>query len=186
MDKQSELENAVFEAVLVSVVKGAIEDNARFPISQGYVLCEFVNGVIDYLGGDSGRIRYQTNVHNHAYEDELCALLEETISKSKRELAPRVESALKGLTKTFVRDPGAGHERYIQTRFYECLYRIGKSIISGPNDGYFVLAPSDMRRVETEIIPSFYSKEREDILGIAKHMVKFVVEDLRYLFCRGN
>lgn len=167
----------ILEALLVSSLT---EDNSRLPTIPEYILSEVVNGTIEYVGGNAGRINFLKYNHNrNAYENELIKYFKDEMSKAKGEISQKIKESIQKMTDchwVYVPEPFDNYptcELYVFFNYGEICPPHFKSSFSLPHEVVV--------RAQRELLPFLSKDERRDVKGIGKAMRKYIDEDLEYI-----
>jgi len=169
MRKFRYLEN-VLEGVLVSSLSN---DNLKLPSIERFILSEIVNGTVDFVGGEGGKVNYQDQdvLREHSPFLRLAwKYLVDEVGKSRDKLDPKVKGALFKLVRPFDANPSNN----LLYNIFPDFTGTGRASIFSPDlDQYF--------RIKKKVIPSFSDSERWSVGGVGRAMRNYIEEDLEYI-----
>ena len=176
-----EFRRNVLEALLVSSITN---ESFKFPTIQEFILGEVLDGVIDYIGGTAGKVNFgEFIVDRNIFEKELVSYFNTEMEKySKEKLSPNIKSAIIGLSNYSYINPAGPERPFPHTELYNHFngFDIGR-ICPLTFESSFSLPSKFISQVKKEILPRFSSSEIKDIIGISKHMRKYVEKDLEFI-----
>jgi len=156
------------EAVLVSSIS---DENSWIPTKKEYILSELINGTIDYIGGQAGKITYNNSRFtddSDIFELNMHKYLMKNIRSHKNmELGLNIEKVLKNLCSS---NSVTEHDVELYDFFREICPVQGPSIFSPSYE--------TVLRVRKEILPSLSLQERANIQGIGYKMRQFMDQDM--------
>lgn len=170
----------ILEAILVSSIQ---ENKNQFPAITKHILSELINGTIDYIGGNPGRLTYANsriepeNLEKYFYKYLKCDL----DCELKQQLNPQIRSTINELSKPYRVDGNGPDKPYLTIELYEHLGLTGNQISDKRIGSTFTILPLIIKKVETQILPNLSESEIKDILGIGKAMRKYIQEDLDFI-----
>ena len=169
----------LLKAVLV------LADVERIPTMNEFILSEFVNGLIDYLGRDHSVPILQYSIwpsyERQSYERKIIKYFDEQIAKAPRKLEQNIAAGVDRLTR--VRQEYAAPERpYDMCRLYD-LFKgpFGTGICEVDMRSTFSLPHNLVVRIQKQILPALSESEKKDILGISREMQKYICEDVEHI-----
>lgn len=195
--EQFEYEKRILEAILYF----SRDDKCGMllPTIEEFVLSEIVNGTIDYIAGEAGKVLYRQKAINPraSFEKDLYSYFEEKMQKSGDKIDEKIRNALLGMTKpkvVYVPEPS---DNYIFCRLYHYYKGFAGSggICNVISSSKHYLSHDVMQRVEFILpdapaydfeglkyaTPKLSSSEFESVKGIGKAMRKFVNKDIEYI-----
>ena len=177
--EESRARRKTLEALLFCSIT---DKDFRLPTIEEFILSEVVNGTIEYVNGEAGKIDYQTiRFRAGEFEKEITDYFKEEIAKAKRKLEPKIQEDIEKLIKyewVYVQEPG---DNYPTCEVYEHFKGFfGTGICKAGMESTFSLAYKDAVKIQ-EILPSFTEQQRRDIEGIGKAMRKYINKDLEYI-----
>ncbi len=168
----------LLKAILLSSVS---EKNCKFPTIEGFILCELVNGVIEYIGGNAGLASYQSFPSRECALDELYTYLRQEIDNKETGLAPKVKEALLSMCEPYWASDWDGS--HANTQLYDFICGVGDRGIRKVSrmEETFTLSQGITIKLEKEFFPKLSGQEKKDIQGIGKAMRKYIDKDLEYI-----
>lgn len=178
--KEWKYRRTVLEALLYHSTK---KDNFILPTKEEFILSEVVNGTIEYIGGNAGRISYQKSDRN-MFEFDIYKYFENEMKNSKRRLNPAINGAITKMVKYEMRCPGGPDRPYPYTEVYSFFrgFGGGGGICPVIMESTFSLPYETVIRIKREVLPSFSDFEIKDIEGIGKSMRKYIKDDLKFIY----
>ena len=167
------MDKAYQTKLLWSILVSSLNENAflseglRFPSNGKYILSEFVNGTIDFLGKKSGEIDYKTMNFNK--KETFENLIWKSFFKSLAGNGEKLDFAIKEVFWKWAETP-------------ELFYSSWRDFREDVSDR-LTFSPSVERVVYTnkKIIPFFSEFGRDNIKRIGKEMRKYTHEDLEFI-----
>ena len=169
----------VFEALLVS---SRDESNSYLPAIEEFILSEVVNGIIAYIGGNSGELQYRRGGDGeNNFERVIVDYFSRELSTVPKKLDVDIASAVVELVK-----PKLQHEprecSYWDTEVYAHFKGDwGCGICPVMMQSTFSLPQETVYRVKNKILPALSDLQRRDIAGIGISMMPFIAEDLKFI-----
>lgn len=180
MAKQAFNNGAFLEAILTL----AQEDSLCLPTAKEFILSEFCNGVIQYIGGNAGLVTYRPYRLGRLriFEFDIWSYLErELVSDSAHKLSPRVRAAVTGLAGYKENDPGGPGKSYpYPTLYLHFSGWCGTGICPITLQKWFKLSDTSTFQA-AEWLGRQKKAEQREIEGIARSMVPIIQEDVAYL-----
>ncbi|MBU0959666.1 MAG: hypothetical protein KKB31_06995 [Nanoarchaeota archaeon] len=180
--EESDFRRGVFQATLVSSVN---DKTYKFPTIDEYILSEFVNGVINFVGGNAGEVIYpqfDRIASDRYFEIPIREYFDKEVTLDKKEkLSQRIARAVDQLLKVEGRwdaenKPYDDVDLYLHfkgRRFTGICHEVMRSSFSLPQE---VLI-----KVKNEIMPGLSEAEARDVVGIGQAMRPFIEQDLDYI-----
>ena len=169
----------LLEALLVSSTS---EVSFRLPTIKDFILSEVVNGTIEYVGGNAGRIRYRRpeEVPNGLrFEREIFKYFESDLeAHSEGRLDPKVEDAVRELSRPCL-ERSPPDRPLVSTELYD-QFMGGTGLFPTIMPSRFSL-PQESLISAARFIPSLPDLERENVEGIGKAMRKYIDDDLKFI-----
>jgi len=159
--------------------------NILFPTDRRFVIDEFVNGTLQYIGGDAGHIRFRHYYRCESvpcFEHILVKHFERELTAAAKKLDPNIEHDIRKLIGTYSVYGGALDDDYFHNKLYlyfDWIKDIG--IHKYLWDSEFEIWTDVIKGVREKVLPSFSCPERRDIEGIGKAMRWFIKEDLAFI-----
>ncbi len=177
--EEARYRKGILEAILVSSIT---EERYELPTIQEFVLSELVNGTIEYIGGDPGKVNYQ-RFRQGTFERCLWGYYEEEIKLySKGKLNPKIREAITKMVNYDIVDPSGPDRPYPKTELYTFFKgSMGGGICGVIMKSTFSLPQEITDKVKREIIPTLSNTERKTVEGIGKSMRKYIDEDLEFI-----
>jgi hypothetical protein len=168
----------ILEAILVSAIE---EEALKLPTLGQFAISELVNGVIDYVGGNSRKILYKDfrmfPRSNHSLDkefvDELFKYFKEEVTPSRGKIDPKV----KGILHFLVLPRSMTGDTIFYFNFESGVGGICPMVTTST----FSLPYTIVFKVKNDILPSLSRTERESVEGIGKSMRSYIKEDLEYI-----
>lgn len=172
-------ENIFKPALFYSISK----KSSKFPTDERYILSAFVNGVVDYIGGNSGKVNYRDSDMYAPFEENLYKyLLEEMNSCSGNKLDPRVKSAITRLClpwRVYSRGPEMNYSRVEIYSHYEEIR--DESIPLSNVRSSFSLPKEVKAKIRKKILPELLYPEVINVAGIGTAMRPHIEADLEHI-----
>ena len=176
------------------------EDDFMLPTIEEFILSEVVNGTLDYLGRDSGKVRYQDfRGDRNSFEKgiwdyferesglsdkevvkkTLCDYFEEESVLSGAEIDSDVIASISRMAGYHIVYPDGPDGPYPKAGLYSTF----KSVLptGAGMSSTFSLPQGVIYHVQKEVIPSLSGVVRADVEAIGKIMRKYINEDLVYI-----
>lgn len=178
-DDKMDYRKGLLEALLVA---STTESDFRLPTIEEFILSEVVNGTIDYVNGNAGRINYHDFKYKSHFEKEICKYLQSELESSKKELNPKIKESIMTMCEYYL-TPSAGPERPSpETELYYLFNGpYGNGICPVLMRSTFSLSQELVVRTQNEIIPRLSEHEKKDIIGIGKSTRKYISKDLGFI-----
>jgi len=156
------------------------EDDFMLPTIEEFILGEVVNGTLEYLGRDAGKIKYQDfKGGRNSFEGAAWDYFEEESGLSDREIDPDVMASISRMASCHIVYPDGPDGPYPKAGLYSTFKSV---LFSGMcMSSTFSLLQGDIYNVKKKVIPSLSEAERVDIEGIGKIMRRHINEDLVYI-----
>ncbi len=182
------MENLEYKANLLEAVI-VLSQAEKIPAQNEFVLSELVNGTIEYIGGDAGKIDFQSfrdeirrlgNVVDPFEVDPFELVLSNYLNSEIRAhpeatISPKVRDSLVQLCR--FRPFSKSHN----TEFYVILSSMRGCNYPLSIESSFLLPYQSVKKVQNEIIPTLPETDKKDIEGIGKAMRKYIERDLEYI-----
>ncbi|NOQ56259.1 MAG: hypothetical protein GQ477_05655 [Nanohaloarchaea archaeon] len=156
------------------------EDDFMLPTIEEFILSEVVNGTLEYLDRDAGKVRYRTRgFDRNSFEKEIWNYFEEESSLSDREIDSDVMASIERMASYHIVYPDGPDGPYSTAGLYSCFKTV---LPSGAGmSSTFSLSQEVIYRVKKEVILSLSEAVRGDVEGIGKIMRRYINEDLGYI-----
>jgi hypothetical protein len=176
--KDNEYNRQFLEAIIFSSIS---EKSSEIPTIKEFILSEVINGTIDYIGGNVGKITYQNsteNGENDLFEIKICKYLKQEIhSHNNGLLEPKIMKALNDICKDHYKDFGDESRGCHTTELYDQFLNISQDY----EHSIFSPFTDTIPRNKESINHSFSAAEKTNIEGIGKAMRKHVDNDIIYI-----
>jgi hypothetical protein len=165
----------LFKSILVSTTT---EETSTTPWVREFIFDELVNGTIEYIGGEAGKIRYQDgHPESPNFERSLAKCLREEIEKNPKILPAMLRDYLLTMVDHTFTNPTCINEGETNCELYGHLAPIPHLYAHSRSR----LDSDLIAKVRNEILPSFSEREKKAIVGIGKAMRVFMNKDLEYI-----
>ncbi len=170
----------VLQALLYySTIEATTEDDFMLPTIEEFILSEVVNGTLEYLGRDAGRIKYQDfKGGRNSFETAAWDYFEKESVLSDKDIDPDVIASISrmiGYHIVYLDGPDGPYPK-------AGLYLTFKSVLPyGSMSSTFSLPQEVIYHVKKEVIPFLSEAARADVESIGKIMRRHINEDLGYI-----
>jgi hypothetical protein len=167
--------NNVLEAILFSSLT---PERLRLPTGPEFILSELVNGTIEYIGGNAGKMNYRNFEEGHyEFRRRMEKYLSEEMRKfSKGKLDPKIGNAVNKLCECYY--PDSSDKTRVEVNFFS---HFNWGICQSTNQSTFSLPYDLVIKTREKTIPSLSDSERKDVEGIGKSLGKYLDKDLEYI-----
>ena len=156
------------------------EDDFMLPTIEEFILSEVVNGTLEHLGRDAGKVRYQDfRGDRNSFEKGIWDYFEKESVLSDKYIDPGVIASISRMVSYHIVYPDGPDGPYPKAGLYSTF----KSVLpSGAGmSSTFSLPQGVIYHVRKEVIPFLSDAARVDVEAIGKIMRKHINEDLRYI-----
>lgn len=156
------------------------EDDFMLPTIEEFILSEVVNGTLEYLGRDSGKVRYQDfRGDRNSFEKGIWDYFEKESVLSDKVIDSDVMASIGRMASYHIVYPDGPDGPYHMAGLYSSF----KSVLpSGAGMcSTFSLPQKVIYHVQKEVLPSLSEVARADVESIGMIMRKHINEDLRYI-----
>ncbi len=156
------------------------EDDFMLPTIEEFILSEVVNGTLEYLGRDSGKVKYQDfKGGRDSFEKAAWDYFEEESALSDKKIDPDVMASIGRMAGYHIVYPDGPDGPYPKAGLYSTFKSV---LFSGLcTSSTFSLLQGDIYHVKKKVIPSLSEAARADIEAIGKIMRRHINEDLAYI-----
>jgi len=156
------------------------EDDFMLPTIEEFVLSEVVNGTLEYLGRDAGKVKYQDfKGGRNSFEKAAWDYFEEESVLSDKEIDSDVMASISRMANYHIVYPDGPDDPYPKAGLYSTFKSV---LLSGAGmSSTFSLPQEVIYHVQKEVFPSLSGTARVDIEGIGKIMRRHIDEDLVYI-----
>ncbi|MBI2663419.1 hypothetical protein HYX15_02695 [Candidatus Woesearchaeota archaeon] len=180
-DDKFDYRKGLLGALLVS---STTENDFLLPTIEEFVLSEIINGTIDYINGNAGKLSYHDfRFNRNHFEREIWKYFESELKSSKRELNSKIMDSITTMCKYYMVTPDGPDRPYPETELY-ILFKgpFGSGgICPVLMRSAFSLPQELVLKVQRELIPLLSEAEKRDIKGIGKSMRKYISKDLGFI-----
>ena len=156
------------------------EDDFMLPTIEEFILSEVVNGTLEYLGRDAGKVKYQDfKGGRNSFERAAWDYFEEESVLSDKEIDPDVMASIGRMASYHIVYPDGPDGPYPKAGLYSTFKSV---LFSGMcMSSSFPLLQGDIYHIKKKVIPSLSEAARADVESIGKIMRKHINDDLGYI-----